>query len=637
MMSIFPVATFPALDESLQGFVARACDENGHPAVAHALGLAGFKTFGARFLSNSEAVDTQKLSAFFGCREDELRHRFHLPVEVEGSSSSFVDYFGQPIRKNMREPILRRVSPASLRLSPHHRGSWMLRPLHYCPESGEKLVSSCPNPNCGRSLGWNTTYGIPFCEYCLDKDCEPTTDLRNFSQPMLEEQDFNIYAPVARLLTDSSSRDKTVPDCFSTWKGWEIFDLVAMLAVFLFRRLGDRTGLRGGQIFQLDGWHENFMLAARAVMDWPNGMGAVVELMREGAGSRAGYYGLRKELGPLADFGVDYGATPQVVAEVNAATKSFYASNGRTKPGTSYEALENAHSRLLSYREAVRKPGVTPTYLTSIVKHNDIEVVQADGAKHAPVFFNESELNQLLKERSELRPLDRLPVITGLPMFVVHGLVQSGHICVAKGAVARFRSASVRPSEIEKLEARLRANGIELDAHNTKPLLKAIRDTCVGGKNLLPLFRLCLDGDLQHSMSEGSVPLLSRIMVREEDLIASISRISDRSIRAPDKMSRRDVSIYLDVDVDDIIGLVQVGLLKTTPAEGGGMLVGKSVDDFAEKYTSTHYVARRLKFATRSVRKSLARLCIEPAAIFQSANRTEAYAWRKKDLARYLT
>jgi len=637
MMSAFPVATFPVSDESLQGFVARACDENGHPAVSHALGLAGFETFGAGFLSNSEAVDIRKLSAFFGCSEDELRHRFHLPVRVEGSASSFVNYFGQPIRKDMREPVLRRVSPASLRISPYHRGSWMLRPLHYCPESGEKLVSSCPNPNCGRSLGWNAAYGIPFCEYCLDGDCEPTTDLRNFPQPMLEEQDLKVYAPIARLLTDPTSRDKTVPDCFSTWKGWEIFDLVVMLAVFLFKRFGDRTWLRGRQIFRLEGWHENFMSAVRAVMDWPHGMGAVVKLMREATDSRSGYYGLRKELGPLSEFGATYGATPLIVAEVEAAINKFYASNGRTKPGTSYEALENPSRRLLSYHEAVRKPGVTPAYLTSIAKHRDIEVVQADGAKHAPIFFNETELNQLLKERSLLRSLDRLPVITGLPMFVVHGFVQSGHIRFAQGAVARLRSAVLHPSEIERLEARLLANAIEQGFDNAKPLLMAIRETCVGGKNLLPLLRLCLDGDLQYSFHEGSEPLLSRIMVLEETLLASISKISDQSVPAPDKMSRRDVSIYLDVDADDIIGLVQAGLLKAADLKNGRMVEGKSVIDFAEKYVSTHYIARRLRFATRSVRKNLARLNVEPAAVFQSANRTEAYAWHKKDIEPYLS
>jgi hypothetical protein len=222
-------------------------------------------------------------------------------------------------------------------------------------------------------------------------------------------------------------------------------------------------------------------------------------------------------------------------------------------------------------------------------------------------------------------------------MFVVHGLIQSEHIRLAQGAIARFRSAVVHPSEIEKLEARLRANGIELGLHNTKPLLKAIRDTCVGGKNLLPLLRLCLDGDLQYFLREGSVPLLSRIMVRDESLLASISKISDRSIPAPDKMSRRDVSIYLDVDADDIIGLMQVGLLKAADLKSGRMVEGRSVIDFAEKYVSTHYIARRLRFATRSVRRNLARLNVEPAAVFQSANRTEAYAWHRKDIEPYLS
>jgi hypothetical protein len=96
------------------------------------------------------------------------------------------------------------------------------------------------------------------------------------------------------------------------------------------------------------------------------------------------------------------------------------------------------------------------------------------------------------------------------------------------------------------------------------------------------------------------------------------------------------VSIYVDVDADDIVGLVQAGLLKAADPKNGRMVEGKSVIDFAEKYLSTHYIARRLRLATRSVRKNLAHLNIKPAAVFQSANRTEAYAWHKKDIEPHL-
>lgn len=110
------------------------------------------------------------------------------------------------------------------------------------------------------------------------------------------------------------------------------------------------------------------MLAARAVMDWPNGMSAIVEFMREGASSRPGFYGLRKELGPLADFGVDYGAIPQVVAEINAVIHNLYASNGRVRSTNKCGDIENPSDKLLSYREAMKKLGLTSAYLTSIVK-----------------------------------------------------------------------------------------------------------------------------------------------------------------------------------------------------------------------------------------------------------------------------
>jgi hypothetical protein len=76
----------------------------------------------------------------------------------------------------------------------------------------------------------------------------------------------------------------------------------------------------------------------------------------------------------------------------------------------------------------------------------DIEVVQTGDEKFAPTYFNEQQLVDLLKTRKQLLPIDRLLVITGLPMFVILGLIQSKHIRIAEGAIARFRDTSVHPS-----------------------------------------------------------------------------------------------------------------------------------------------------------------------------------------------
>lgn len=124
-------------------------------------------------------------------------------------------------------------------------------------------------------------------------------------------------------------------------------------------------------------------------------------------------------------------------------------------------------------------------------------------------------------------------------------------------------------------------------------------------------------------------------MVREEDIRASTSKISDWPIQTPDTMFRKDVSIYLDVSYHDIAGLVQVGLLKAS-IEHGGKLLGQSIDNFAEEYISTQYVSRRFKFDSRTVRRRVAQMGIKPAAVFRSANQTEGYAWRRKDFAGYL-
>ncbi|WP_165421313.1 hypothetical protein [Bradyrhizobium sp. Leo170] len=299
------------------------------------LQLAGFETHRARFLPVSETVDLESLAQFFGCKEAELRSRMQLPIEVQGSlPNTFISHFGSPVRRFMREPALRRVSPASLRVSPHHRATSTLRPLRYCPESGELLTSDCPNPGCGKPLGWNYAQGVPFCEYCLDDDCCPTTDLRDLELPRLVGDELALYRSVTGLLAGHPDAMRALPPSFASWHGWEVFDMIAMLGNNLCRRFPDRSKLRGSACFAGPEWHQNLMSAARVVMSWPDGAGDLVKLLKDAAGTRSGYYGRYKELGPLADFGDSYGALPKVKAAIVRASSSMQNRQGGPQEGS---------------------------------------------------------------------------------------------------------------------------------------------------------------------------------------------------------------------------------------------------------------------------------------------------------------
>lgn len=630
-MSGFVIPTEPFANESLLGFVARACDRNGHPSVVQALELAGFKTFRAHFLSVSETVDLQSLATFFGCREDQLRSRLQLPILINGCPpNAFINHEGTPVRALMREPLLRRVSPISLRMSPHHRADWTIRSLRYCPESGELLTSDCPNPKCGKPLAWTYAYGLPFCESCVDDDSCPTTDLRRSELPRLVGEDLSLYRSIANLLTGvAPDASQTLPPSFATWEGWEVFDMIAMLGNMIAKRFPDRLGLRGKSCFALPDWHQSFMMSARIVANWPSSFGDLVATLKEGAAARSGYYGRYKELGPLADFGDNYGALPKVKAAIADAVAGHYAVARASAPERSYQVLPERAHEMISYREALAKYDVTATFLTSVANNNDVEVIQTGDEKFQPTYYNERQLFELLEARRQLLLINRLLVITGLPMFAIEALVASGHIRLAEGVLARFREPSVHKSEIERFRSRIEANASGTEATAGKPLMRAVLDAGgAGGGLLVKLVRLCLDGEIEYSLSASSGGIISRVRLGKSVVGLAEAMIDEvPPVPTPAKMSRRDVTMYLDMPTEDIVAFVEAGMLRAN-----SQIDGESVRVFNERFVTTTTIARRLKTGVSGVKRVMEEHGVEPAFSVDPPGRSTAFAWHKTDV-----
>lgn len=629
-MSKFLIPTRPFADESLLGFVARACDQNGYPSVIHALNLAGFETLRAHFLSVSETVDMQSLAGFFGCREEELRSRLQLSIKVQGSlPNTFVNHLGAPVRAFMREPALRRVSPASLRVSPHHRAPWTLRPLWYCPQSGELLRSNCPNPECGKPLTWTYAYGVAFCESCIDDDSCPTTDLRGLHSPRLVGDELSLYRSIADLLTGAPEAMRAVPSSFASWLGWEVFDMIAMLGNMLSKRFPDRIWMRGKACFASPDWHQNFMMAARAVMTWPNSVGDLMTTMKDAAGARSGYYGRYKELGPLADFGDNYGALPKVQAALERAISDHYAAARGSAPERSYQVLPERAHEMISYREALAKYDVTATFLTSVAKHKDIEVIQTGDEKFQPTYYNERQLVELLEARRQVLLIDRLLVITGLPMFAIEGLVASAHIRLADGVLARFRDPSVQKSEIERFRNRIEANASAVGFIDGKPLMRTVLDAGgAGGGLLVRLVQLCLDGGIEYSLSESRGGIISRVLL-SANVLGLVESLVDEVSPAPTpaRMSRRDVRMYLDMPNEDVAAFVKAGVLQAEPK-----IVGASVRQFNESYVTTATIARRLNIGVLGVRRIMDGHGVQPVHSVNALGEATGFAWPRAEV-----
>jgi TniQ len=625
----FPVPTSPFDDESLMGFVARACDRNGYPHIRHALKLAGTNVHHASFVARDTEGDLRRLSEFFGCSEEDWRSRVHGKI---AGMRGFSDFFGIPLRQYFREPKIRRISPAALRESPHHRAVWQIKPFHYCPTTSELLISTCPNPECERTLTWNATYGVPYCEFCVGADAEPAVDLRSLQPPKLGADDREIYSTVAELVNPHVADEAVVNPGLPGWPRWELFDLIVLLAVILSKRLPDRVKLKKVDAFLLPDWHTNFMLACRAVLGWPTAFQEVIEVMREGSEQREGYWGLKKEIGDLGfNLQTRFGATARMSTEIERQIDNFFAQRGRIGR-RSYAVMEGSSKEWISFKNALKKYGSAP-FLYSLIEHREAGVLRVDNAKRAPVYFNNRELEALMRARKSLISLDGLHHRTGFTESVIQGLVHSGHFTLATGAIARFRTPSVEPAEITRLDCEF-SEKASSPVPGQIPLLSAVREKAAG-EHLLQITRRCLDGGFHYSLGPRGENMLSRIMVLGDDIGRPGIQL-ESSVVFPDKMTAADIEIVLDIPEGDIAGLIETRSLKRALPPRKRYLDGRSVQRLATKYISHRCLARRLSLNVRALKSHMASLGVRPAVAYPSANGTLGFLWKRSKVAEVL-
>jgi hypothetical protein len=157
---LFPLE--PMVDESIRGYLARTADWNCLDSRTDLLRFAGL-TYVRRDLSDRIAAEITAASDVLGISGGALRRILNPTI---GGNPEIVDYFGLPFQRRRFEFKGRRVSPASLARSSHHRARWQIRLLPFCPESWEHLIDQCPSRSCGKPLQWAGCLEVDRCEHC---------------------------------------------------------------------------------------------------------------------------------------------------------------------------------------------------------------------------------------------------------------------------------------------------------------------------------------------------------------------------------------------------------------------------------------------------------------------------------------
>jgi hypothetical protein len=146
-------------DESLMSILTRATGRNFHTRV-RALVVTGAR----RDIWNSslqfDAAMTRPLAALLGLSTEAVADRQY--ARVPGPTAT-VMFRGARVPRHLVMNGTRRVAPEALRRALYHRAVWDLTALDVCPDTGDKLLDTCPA--CGKRLRWGGSE-VHACQAC---------------------------------------------------------------------------------------------------------------------------------------------------------------------------------------------------------------------------------------------------------------------------------------------------------------------------------------------------------------------------------------------------------------------------------------------------------------------------------------
>ncbi len=280
---LLPHVTWPVVpydDESLAGFVARTCANNGlrNPSVLIAdAGIRLTKGFG-RLARTSR--DLSALGTLLAVDPSWVENRRHpMPDARRGARGQWVEFHGAILRRAHLFYSSPRVAPSAILEGRYHREIWHVYTLAACGKTGELVVDSCEHPGCGKFLSWVGTEGVGSCS---DPYCKGT--IANASCKTIAEADRSGFALAAAIIDPCDVTHSTalamLPTCLREENRGHLFELAWLLGCL------DQPGGLDAIILpsKVSGSARNKVLARGAdrLLAWPNCLTSILQDCVEG-------------------------------------------------------------------------------------------------------------------------------------------------------------------------------------------------------------------------------------------------------------------------------------------------------------------------------------------------------------------
>lgn len=572
-MSRLVVPVQPLSGESLAGLIARAAERNGYHRAGMVLEIAGLSPLRPESVGSRPIETAESLALALGTDVDALKPLYHSALD-----QTYVDFFGVPIRIVLREASRRRVSPRALKVSPHHRAIWQIRPFSFDPATREMLLDRCPV--CNNLLGFVRTQGICFCDHCsqageLGYGIEPSVDLRDFPQPLVEVADIEALDFVSSLVDPeaNSSAYHSVSDDLASLSRGELFEMALSL--------GTAWKLNDDNI-QLDPEHlvssrydvlspDSLAKAGRALLNWPNGFIAFCTEAAENAGQRDGDFSRNKELGALANLQLGPMLSQRAKIALQEAEHKF-----RKKSESQMSFLRKGAQRQgwewITSTELMEKFLCNAKLLHRIREHPKVRTRFQDDNPRAPVLFDFLQTYKVLKESLEIIGPSECSVKLGIPLHAVDELQQRGYLSKVS-SIAADVSGYEDPYSERELERLVRKlirdeNNIDLVPGPTDQGFITVSEFMLrypaGWKPWAPLIEAMVTGMVEvrlHRMPTKG--LMSAISIRGgEAVYEALSQGLDRYSEPSGAVPMTSAAMMMGITkYDQLTALVRQGIL----------------------------------------------------------------------------
>ena len=486
----------PIPGESADGYVARVAAAEFIPRMFDITRMAGVNFAHRSALAYQNAAGVRVVADCLRIDADDLAGR----CVRDAADLRRVAFFGISLDHQHVAANTRRYSPASLRISRHHRALWKLRAFPFCEETWQLLTDCCPNPNCAAVQRWQRTGGIEHCDQCGEPLYRAV--VRDVPAHLRDK----LSLAVGLVHPDPTRRTAAVaalPDAIARIGPSALLDLLCAVAGVV------DPGIRYSAGKRLISHGASALSVATAVAEawtivagWPS---AFESLAAARLATRSGRFGDGND-----DATVDFLALPwrcrldPLVADAIRKLADRLTGNG---------------PRGYSPREAASRSGLAVTALVSARRDGRIPTIfhWVDGR---PVPLLERRAIDALCDEARIQH-HRAAAQLGVTSRAIEELVQLG-ILVSAGAAPGKSGNAVTRFSIDALRCRIQM-GASSAAVNWISLHAAMR---AAGGRLKPWARAIQalnNGSLAYGLTDGTQSLTRRITVSRETVAALVA------------------------------------------------------------------------------------------------------------------